>query len=139
MIVFRLVRIASLEEGTFGALKDNHGVPFAVTLEPMWRDNRTNVSCIAGDRQYMCSRTLSPTFGETFKVNRVTGRTNILFHKGNVAELDNTDTHGCILIGEQYGCLNGVPAILQSGKGFDEFMDKLEGEDRFYLDIVNHD
>ena len=96
MIVFRLVRIASLEEGTFGALKDNHGVPFAVTLEPMWRDNRTNVSCIAGDRQYMCSRTLSPTFGETFKVNRVTGRTNILFHKGNTAK----DTRGCILVGQ---------------------------------------
>lgn len=127
MILHRTTYTAA---ATFGVLI-HRGTPFALTLENPWRQNERNVSCIPAG-EYQCRRTQSPRFGETFTVLEVPGRSHILFHKGNVAE----DTEGCILVGEQFGVLNGEPAVLASGAGYDEFMAKLAGVDRFWLTVV---
>jgi hypothetical protein len=125
-----LKRQSTFEDGTFGVLLD--GVrPFAVTLERQWLDNKKNESCIP-EGEYVCRRVISPRFGETFEVTDVPNRTYILFHKGNIEE----HSRGCILIGEQFESLNGKTAVLRSGKGYNEFMDRLKGEDAFLVNIL---
>ena len=124
-----LTRIAFNEDGTFGVLVDED-VPFCLTLERPWLNNKKNVSCIP-DGFYMCRRTNSPKFGNTFEVMDVRNRTHILFHKGNLDD----DSHGCILLGEEYGFLSNQPAILSSGRAFREFLGRLEGENEFLLTI----
>lgn len=124
-----LHRIASNDFGTFGVLiKDN--TPFALTLERPWQNNIRNISCIPAG-EYICKAITSPRFGNTFEVTDVPGRSHILFHKGNLSD----DTHGCILVGEQFESLCGTPAILASRKGFDEFMRKFRYTNSFILDI----
>ena len=125
-------RIKDTEFGTFGVLFSN-GIPFALTLEPMWVNNVRNYSCIPIGK-YKCERFDSPKFGDTFQIMDVPNRGNgeaIIFHKGNLDD----DTRGCVLIGEQFGVLNSEPAILRSGDGFAEFMDKNKDVDEFDLTI----
>lgn len=125
-LVFFLRRIAtSAEGGTFGVLIVKH-IPFAITLEDSWINNKKEISCIPNG-SYLCKRTNSPKFGETFMVQDVPNRTHILFHKGNTME----DTQGCILIGETFE----NEQIMYSGKGFSEFMQLLNGHEDFALVI----
>lgn len=115
---------------TYGVLLKETGVPFALTLERPWRDNQPNVSCIPRGR-YIARRHISPRFGETFWVQNVPGRSEILFHPGNLAD----DSHGCILVGEKFDPLNGQDGILASKEGFNEFLDLTKGLDEFVLHI----
>lgn len=125
-----LYRVSSLfNEGTFGVLLDGN-VPFCVTLERPWLDNKKGESCIP-DGNYVCRRVDSPKFENTFEVTDVLNRTAILFHKGNLME----DSHGCIIVGEMFESLNRKNAVLASGKAFQEFLDRLKGEDEFELSI----
>ena len=127
-----LGRIKDTEFGTFGVLFHN-GIPFALTLENTWLNNVRDVSCIPIGK-YVCRRFNSTKFGNTFQILGVPKRGNgeaIIFHKGNLDD----DTRGCILIGEQFELLNGEPAILRSGKGFAEFMEKNKYVNEFNLII----
>ena len=125
-----LKRIARNDYATFGVLiKDN--TPFAVTLEKVWRRNQADISCIPIG-EYTCKRVTSPKFGVTFEVMDVIGRSHILFHAGNTEK----DTAGCILIGEEYGQINKKGVILNSRKGFDEFLNILNDMDEFKLIIT---
>ena len=63
----------------------------------------------------------------------VRSRSNILFHKGNIDD----DSHGCILVGEQFGILGGSPAIQASREGFEEFKSLTFGVNEFMLNIFN--
>ena len=127
-----LKRVAYTEKGTFGVLIDNIGIPFAVTLERPWLRNKKMVSCIPEDT-YVCKRVDSPKFGNTFEVTNVIGRSHILFHKGNLDD----DSHGCILVGEQFGTLKKEPGILASKAGFSEFLTLLEDVDTFTIEITS--
>ena len=129
MRIFHLLRVAFTEYGTFGVFMDA-GIPFCVTLERAWIHNQQGVSCILPG-EYICRRVNSPQFGNTFEVTNVPGRSNILFHKGNLME----DSHGCVLLGEQYEPLNGQPAVLASGKAFSEFLARTQDVDSFILRI----
>jgi len=124
-----LNRIAQSELGTFGVLIEGQ-IPFALTLEPPWHGNQKNISCIPPGK-YQCVSVNSPRFGYTFEVNNVPNRSHILFHCGNMGR----DTHGCILVGEQFEPLNGEPAILASKAGYKEFMFRMKGEEIFNLMI----
>lgn len=130
--LFRLIRIAHLDQSTFGVLLDNK-TPFCLTLERPWLDNKRSISCIP-EGYYICHRVASPKFGDTFEVTEVKERSHILFHKGNISE----DTHGCIILGEQYEPLGEENAVLASGKAFKEFKDKLKDVDQFILAIESH-
>ena len=126
-----LRRVSTGHQGTFGVILHND-LPFAVTLERQWLDNRSNISCIPSGT-YKCKRTNSPKFGNTFEVTNVQGRSHILFHKGNIDD----DSHGCILIGEQFGKLSDDTVILSSKAGFEEFMSIMMGEIGFRLIVVD--
>ena len=124
-----LKRIAFHLDGTFGVLiLDN--APFAITLEPEWKNNQTDISCIPAGA-YICKRVNSPRFGDTFEVTGVPNRTSILLHRVNT----EADTLGGGGIAEEFGILNGKTAVLSSGRGFAEFMEKMKGLDTFLLTI----
>ncbi len=134
-----LKRVAMRLDGTFGVLLAD-GLPFALTVERPWRDNARSESCIPVG-VYTASRCRtqahygfadSPKFGNTFEVTNVPGRSRILFHKGNIMD----DSHGCIIVGEQFESLNGKPAVVASAKGFDEFLRLTKDVDHFKLTVV---
>jgi len=132
---FTIIRCPSFEDGTFGMMLDGK-LPFCLTLERKWLNNKKGDSCIPNGI-YLCKRITSPKFGNTFEITNVPNRTEILFHKGNIVD----DSHGCIILGEQFepirtyehGLRNG---ILSSGKAFDEFIERTSGLQEFNLYIL---
>lgn len=129
----QIVELIRLEEnhdhGTFGVLKINKEV-FCCTLEPPDRLNTQNVSSIPA-QQYICERYRSPKYGNTFKVTNVPGRSSVLIHAGNVVN----HTKGCIILGQYFGKLKDLRAVLNSGKTFKCFMEMMDGVDKFHLTI----
>jgi hypothetical protein len=129
--IVEIVRLSSHPDwGTLGAVKIQD-VPVCLSVEPYWRENKPNVSCIPAGT-YKCVRHISPRFGETFIVTNVEGRSHILFHKGNTM----SDTKGCIILGESFAINNGKPCITNSQGGFTEFMRWLDIADEFTLRVV---
>ena len=122
-----IIRLPENEYGTFGVLLTGD-LPFALTLERKWLDNQSNISCIPLGK-YMCKRVNSPHFGDTFEITDVPNRSHKLFHKGNLDD----DSHGCIIIGEQYEPVLGSYGLKASGEGFKEFMQRLSGDNTFDL------
>jgi len=133
MRAFTLKRVAYTPDGTFGVLFDGD-IPFCLTLEREWKDNKKGESCIPIGL-YTCRRFQSPKFGDTFEICDVFGRTYILFHKGNIED----DSHGCVIVGEEYGEYKGKIAVLSSGKAFAEFKRRTAGLDTFTLRIIDCD
>ena len=129
----KLTRVSSSESaGTFGVLVVD-GFPICGTLEPRWKMNEPNISCIPAG-QYRCRRVQSPTYGDTFEVTGVHGRSHILFHAGNW----DHNTKGCILLGEQFGKLAGESALQCSRQAVDDFMAVVGSEcDEFLLTVVD--
>ena len=140
MIHLTIHRVVTGDDGTFGVLLAENK-PFALTVERQWLDNIRGQSCIPTG-EYNVKRCIaspeygfknSPRFGDTFHVQNVKDRSKILFHKGNVDD----DSHGCIIVGEQFGTLHDDIAVLSSRQGFGEFMSLLKGQNEFELTIKN--
>lgn len=128
-----LVRTTYTDIGTFGVLHDFDKTPICLILERPWKNNQRGISCIPCGT-YICKRINSPKFGETFQVTNVKGRTAILFHVGNL----QTDTHGCLVTGDSFNPLYGQSAVLGSRKAFNKFMNILNPDDYFNLEISRH-
>lgn len=124
-----LLRIGADSTKTQGVLRRG-STAFAVTLELPWNDNTPQTSCIPAGF-YICRRVQSPKFGNTFEVSGVTGRSNILFHKGNAA----ADTLGCILVAEKFT----GDKVGESAEGYNELMAMFKDTDSFTLRIVDVD
>jgi len=121
----RLTRLITGPKGTFGALAVDNKL-LVVTLEPNWRENKKNVSCIPTGN-YLCSAYNSKNHGKTWRVENVYGRTGILFHCLNWAK----QTGGCIGIGMYYG----NNSILRSRDAMIIFRDTMDKT--FLLTVVN--
>ena len=97
-----LTRDETSDHGTLGRLRLGADEALLHAIEPPWRDNRRNVSCIPAGR-YLCVPHVSPRFGRCLLVSGVPGRSHILFHAGNVGGDRSlglhTHTHGCLLPG----------------------------------------
>ena len=124
-----LPRFSMSADGTFGVLFDEE-IPFCLTVEPEWKDNQENISCIPIG-YYLCKRVQPPRFRDTFEITGVPGRSLVLLHKGNLED----DTEGCVVLGEEYGRYKGKVAVASSGRAFTEFKRRLRGINEFYLDI----
>lgn len=124
-----VVRLEKSDGATFGVLRMD-GEVFCVTLEPPDRGNRVGESCIPAGT-YDCRRVESPSFGPTFEITDVPGRSHILFHQGNLAG----DTEGCVLLGRNYGVLGGERGVTQSRPAFREFLSRFNGRDSFRLEV----
>jgi hypothetical protein len=108
MTSLSLRRVASGMRGTFGVLLMD-GDPICVTCEDPWNDNASGDSCIPPGT-YRCVPHNGPRFSNVWEVTGVSGRSAILIHNGNSI----ADTHGCILCGDGFGNLGGLPAVLNS-------------------------
>lgn len=124
-------RVTTGIKGTKGVIVFEND-PFALSLEREWLDNAPSISCIPSG-EYTCKRVDSPKFGNTFEVTNVPFRTHILFHKGNV----DSDSQGCILVGEEFGDLGNDTGVLNSKHGYDELMAIMSDDDEFRLVIVD--
>jgi hypothetical protein len=136
----RLVRFARNLGATYGALAIGD-TPVCVSIEPPWRENERDVSCIPGGPLacpvvYQCVRGLHRLEGgepfETFEVIGVPGRSGILFHRGNIVR----ETRGCIIVGEAFNPVLGQPGVTDSGHAFAEFMSLFRLTDRFQLSVI---
>jgi hypothetical protein len=132
---FFLKRVCSSEKGTFGVFIDDQK-PLFVTVEPPWKDNKRNISCIP-QGAYICERTrYTNKWGrsyETFEITDVTHRTGIKFHIGNTTN----NTQGCPLIGSSFGKIGSLWAVWQSRLAFRRFMKRFKNVSSFPLIIEN--
>lgn len=129
MLCLKLKRVSYLLDCTLGVLTLN-GIPLALTLEPEWAANEKGISCIPIG-SYICKRVQSPKFGNTFEVTNVPGRSNILFHIGNISD----DTTGCIILGSKFGALDNKQAVLDSKSAMMSFFSALKDHDDFCLQV----
>lgn len=121
--VFTLRRTHKRQNGVFGIL-DDEGEPFAVTCE--------NNSLYIPAGEYSPQKSFYNKGGYwTFEIP-VPNRTRILLHRGNL----DSESLGCILIGENFGVLKGRTAILDSKGGFEEFIARTHGVESFKLVIT---
>ena len=126
--LFRLVE----NNVTIGAITLNNNV-ICVTLEPPWKQNERNISCIrVGD--YICSKVAKQDTGVsigkaefTYEIRNVPERSDIMFHVGNYSR----DTAGCILCGKH----SDKDTIWDSRLGFFDFIEATEGDKTFLLTI----
>lgn len=120
------------KDGTFGVLSID-GLPICLTLERQWLNNEKGKSCIPAGC-YVAARVQSPKFGNTFEVMNVASRDKILFHGGNIDD----DSHGCILLGEQFNIWNdGTCCIASSKVAVAEFLQRTASVNEFDLEIFN--
>jgi len=130
MKILTLNRVKENIDGTFGVLLEGDQ-PFCLTIERQWKDNKPNESCIPKG-EYLCKKIQSEHFGFTYEITGVPNRDSVLIHKGNL----QTNSHGCVILGEQFGILNDKCAVLSSGDAFTEFTERLKNETEFKLVIV---
>ena len=128
MAQYILTRNPSTADGTFGSLADADGNILCVTCELPWLNNVPQISCIPTGA-YSCIPHNSSTHPNTWEITEVPNRSEILLHNGNI----DTQSKGCIVVGEYMGELNGKPAVLNSVAT----LDKLRGilPDNFQLII----
>jgi len=102
------------------------------TLEPAWRHNLPNISCIPAG-EYECRflpQSASGKYREVFHLQAVPNRGGILIHAGNLAK----HTKGCILRGTRKGFLAGQRAVLNSRTAMQRLRDRTD-KDSFTLSI----
>lgn len=128
-----LVRDTVTDQAVLGELYLPARITPLQTLEPPWRGNQPNISCIPAGRYRVTylARSASGKYRRVWHIQGVPGRAGILFHQGNVP----AETRGCILIGWERGELRGRPAVLKSASALYEMNDTLR-EQSFELAII---
>lgn len=101
-------------------------------LEPPWRNNTRDESCIppGAYQARFLPRSTSGKYRNVFWLQDVPGRSGILIHSGNVV----AHTRGCLIIGKRRGTLAGQPAVLNSRTALLELV-TLTGKNDFRLTI----
>ena len=100
------------------------GNRFYFTMEPPWKDNERNISCIpTGEYDYsLLKSSASGKYKNCLHIKNVPGRTGILMHTGNKPD----QTKGCILPGLKPGWLSGSRAVLNSKTALNEIVKENE-------------
>lgn len=130
---FTLLRRYRDRDGVFGVLSIDDD-KFCVTLEHAYLENGIYVSKIP-DGLFTCVRGMHQLAGmvkpfSTFCIN-VPNHTGILFHPGNY----NSDSEGCVLLGEKVVIANQVKMVTESRIAFTQFMDRVKTLDQFPLTV----
>ena len=137
-----LRRERSGDQGTLGTLVARDLPPIQI-IEPPWRDNRRNRSCIPAG-VYDVVPHISPRHRRCLLVTQVPGRSHILFHVGNVGgDVErgwHTHTAGCLLPGLRRGRIKVrgrvQEAVVSSRTAFRHLM-TWAAERPFVLEIVD--
>jgi hypothetical protein len=131
----RLTRTDTSDQGTFGILSIDDW--WCYTVEPPWRGNKPQVSCIPRG-EYRVQPWNSSRFPQTYNVMKVPNRAAILKHQGNLAG-DASKGYlrhslGCILVGKKRGWIGKQKAVLLSVVAMRELREKV-GRKCFDLEI----
>ena len=110
----RIVRLEQSLDGAIGVLLLDSKI-FCFTLQPDSEDSKYHIP--AGE--YLCKRFHGIKWTNTFEII-VPDHTALLIHPGNV----EADTNGCTLVGSSVGKLKGNRAVQNSGKTFEDFMNR---------------
>lgn len=105
-MIYTLTRITSGYNGTLGAITDETGHELCKTCE---RPPTGPHPCVP-EGTYTFELYASPTKGQVWITQDVPGRSDIEIHAGN----DENDSLGCILVGDRYGTVDDLPAVLDS-------------------------
>jgi hypothetical protein len=124
------------DHGTIGILACPEKGFSCRTMEPPWKNNRSNHSCIPAG-EYIVKIRMSPKYGKVYHVKDVDGRSYILYHSGNVGgdreKGLSSHTWGCILLGKYLGKLRIKGkiqrAVLYSKPTVRRFMELMEYQD----------
>jgi len=127
-----LLRVENTKDHTIGVLRiKNTQIEIARTMENAWKDNARNISCIP-QGVYKVVRHTSPKYGNCFMVSNVPNRDYILIHAGNY----NTDTEGCILLGESVATnVSGKRMVTNSKVTVGKFMNLMREVSEFTLTV----
>ena len=106
---YTITRFKSDANGTFGKFLDLQGQVLAYTCERPWAGNAVGISDIPAGSYAVIGHN-SPEHPHTWEITGVPGRSNILIHNGNTEK----DSEGCILVGDSFGVVDGLPAVLNS-------------------------
>lgn len=104
------------------------------TLEPAWRDNARNVSCIP-EGEYLVKyleRSASGKYKKVWHIQNVPKRSGILIHKGNFIR----DTHGCPLVGLSHSWAGNAYSVRSSNTAINKMREEL-GQSDFILKIIS--
>ena len=115
-----LLRQTSTPQGTFGQIFRD-GKQICVTCEPPLPFPEGNYLCIPHD---------GPKFQNVWEITDVPGHTAILIHNGNTM----LDTHDCVLVGNTYGKVGDLPAVMNSVNTLNAQRSSLPSE--FYLNVT---
>jgi len=129
MIEALLIRAWSDTRVTLGmlTLKGINHDPFFTLENPVrFSDKDSRIP----EGRYRCVPYSGTKHKDVYEVTNVPGRKAILFHMGNF----ESDTEGCILLGEECGMISGSPAIKHSFESMERFKRLLCNND-FYLTI----
>jgi len=135
----QLIRLESGNQGTFGNLYAK-GEKF-YSGELPWRENKSSISCIPPNNNYLCLWTFSPRFKRNvYLVSNVINRFGIRKHSanlmGDIALGYKAQLNGCIALGEKLGWIDGQKAVLLSAPAIRRFETLMEGKS-FILEVKN--
>lgn len=136
---FSLFRTCTNIDGTFGVIiLDNY--PLCLSLEPPWLNNEPRISCIPPGH-YEMRPWRSPLLKiNTWRIENVKNRDGILFHPGNDGGGSDSDTLGCILLGNSFQKVGGKDqkmGIASSKIAFQKFTETLKNTNLASLEIIN--
>jgi hypothetical protein len=126
--ICKIVRLEQSIEGALGAMV-LYGHYFCSVLMP---DNNDPKRFQIPAGIYKCRRYHGTKWTDTFEII-VPGHTALLFHSGNT----ETESLGCILLGQYPDKLKGQRAVLNSGATFEKFMNLLSNVQEFEVEIVD--
>lgn len=112
---------------TLGILQFDLSDPFFTLENPFHQDG---IDSLIPAGTYKCVPYSSAKFPSAYKVMSVPGRTDILIHVGNF----ESDTAGCILLGQSAGKLGSKLAVMESKAAMDRFC-KILDKQEFMLTI----
>lgn len=107
-MTYQLQRVAKSPKGTFGVISKD-GIPICLTCEDPDNNNKNNISCIPAGT-YKVKDFSGTKYKNVWQVLDVPNRSAILIHNGNTM----LNTEGCILVGDKFGTVEGLPAVLNS-------------------------
>lgn len=128
MLELTLRRVTEIGNATIGHLEVPGLDKTLCTLEDLWRDNQTGISCIPAGT-YQCVHHDGPHFQNVWELLDVPGRSAVLIHWGNT----DKDTRGCILVGKGWTFSD---RIIDSRAAI-ELLRTILGQNPFTLTIVD--
>lgn len=132
MLKAKLIRYKRTSKETLGCLIINDQVFYI--LEPTWKNNQRNVSCIpAGIYQVnYLAKSNSGKYRPCFHITNVINRVSILIHNGNVYK----HTKGCLIIGMREGILSNNLAVLNSRYALRKLV-QVTNKQNFELEVID--